>query len=337
MEILGHKTVQTHLSSMIRDDRLHHCLLFEGPTGLGKALVAKWLTKVVMCDQPIQSEVLQPCGSCFHCGSVERGEHPNVVQIVPDTSMKKPKISVEMARNLIDEVCVLPRYKRPRFVIIEEANALTDGASNALLKTFEEPNTPTIFVLVVTSANFLLTTVRSRSQKFRFAPVRKDVLSEWLNNQGLMPSDQVLSLAQGCPGRALALMQGEIDSWQTTLHQMLEMLGMHLTQLFEFSKAIFDDKSIDKNQKFQQMLDIFEMLLRDVVVWQTTEDTKNLLWPDQIQTIKKWASVMTDKCVGDLHRLVEQAREDCIINVNVRLQSESLMVMFKRAIVLGYI
>ena len=217
--------------------------------------------------------MIQPCGVCFHCGSIERGEHPNIVHVLPDTSMKKPKISVEMARNLIDEVCVLPRYKRPRIVVIEQANALTDGASNALLKTFEEPNTPTIFVLVVTSANFLLTTVRSRSQKFRFAPVRKVVLQEWLTNQGLTPSEQVLVLAQGCPGSALSLMQGEIDSWQTTLNQLLEMLGMHLTQLFEFSKALFDDKSIDKNQKFEQMLDIFEMLLRDVIVWQTREDT----------------------------------------------------------------
>ena len=337
MEILGHKTVQRHLSSMIRDNRLHHCLLFEGPTGLGKALVAKCLTKVVMCENPIQGDVIQPCGVCFHCGSIERGEHPNVVQVLPDTSMKKPKISVEMARNLIDEVCVLPRYKRPRIVVIEQANALTDGASNALLKTFEEPNTPTIFVLVVTSANFLLTTVRSRSQKFRFAPVRKIELRDWLASQGIPPSEQVLALAQGCPGRALSLMQGEIDSWQTTLKQLLEMLGMHLAQLFEFSKALFDDKSIDKNTKFEQMLDILEMLLRDVIVWQTTEDKHELLWSDEVQTIQRWAGVMTDKCVGDLHRLIEQAREDCIINVNVRLQLESLLVMFKRAIVLGYI
>ena len=79
------------------------------------------------------------------------------------------------------------------------------------------------------------------------------------------------------------------------------------------------------------------MLLRDVIVWQTTEDKHELLWSDEVQTIQRWAGVMTDKCVGDLHRLIEQAREDCIINVNVRLQLESLLVMFKRAIVLGYI
>ena len=131
----------------------------------------------------------------------------------------------------------------------------------------------------MTSANFLLTTVRSRSQKFRFAPLREE-LRDWLANQGIPPSEQVLALAQGCPGRALSLMQGEIDSWQTTLKQLLEMLGMHLAQLFEFSKALFDDKSIDKNTKFEQILDILEMLLRDVIVWQTTEDKHELLWSD---------------------------------------------------------
>ena len=337
MEILGHKSVQQHLSSMVRDDRLHHCLLFEGPTGLGKALVAKWLTKVVMCEHPVQGDVIQPCASCFHCGSIERGEHPNVITVLPDRSMKKPKISVDIARGLIDDVCVLPRYRRPRVVIIEEANALTDGASNALLKTFEEPNTPTIFILVVTSSNFLLTTVRSRSQKFRFAPVPKATLETWLTNQGLKPSAQVLALAQGCPGRALSLMQGEIESWHTTLLQLLEMLDMHLTQLFDFTKTVFDDKSMDKNEKFHQMLDIFEMLLRDVVVWQTREDTAELLWAGHSDTIRRWSAVMTDKCIGDLHRLIEQAREDAIINVNVRLQLESILVMFKRAILLGYI
>lgn len=337
MDILGHDSVQKHLCSMLEEDRLHHCLLFEGPTGLGKSMVAQWLTKLLMCENPIKGEVWQSCDQCFHCGSVERNEHPNFVRVQPDRSMKVPKISVDVARNLIEQVSMLPRYKRQRVVLIEDANCLTDGASNALLKTLEEPSTPTIFILVVTSANFLLTTVRSRSQKFRFAPVSTKRLKTWLSNQGIDPSPQVLSLAQGCPGRALSLLQGEIDEWLTTLSQVLELIEMNLTKMFALTKDIFSDKSIDKNQKFHQMLDILEMLLRDVLVWQTNEDPSQLLWSSRLHTVQQWAGVMTDKCIGDLHRLIEQAREDSIINVNVRLQLEALLVMFKRAKVLGYI
>ena len=337
MEILGHKSVQRHLSTSLRDDRLHHCLLFEGPTGLGKSLVAKWLTKVMMCDNPIKDEIWQACNTCFHCGSVDRDEHPNFIRVQPDRSMKTPKISPEIARGLIEVVSMLPRYKRPRVVLIEDANTLTDAASNALLKTFEEPNTPTIFILVVTSANFLLTTVRSRSQKFRFAPIPTQELQTWLSNQGIEPSSQVLALSQGCPGRALSLLQGEIDSWNTTLAQLLEMLGMNLVDMFEFNKHMLNDKSFDKNEKFAQILDLLEMLLRDVIVWQTTGNPTSLLWSSHQHTIERWAIKMSDKCVGDLHRLIEQAREDSIINVNVRLQVEALLVMFKRAIAVGYI
>jgi len=337
VEILGHKSVQRHLCSMLREDRLHHCLLFEGPTGLGKSLVAEWLTKLLMCEAPVKEDIWKYCGSCFHCGSVDRNEHPNFIRVQPDRTMKKPKISVEIARGLIEQVSMLPRYKRPRVVLIEDANCLTDGASNALLKTLEEPSTPTIFILVVTSSNFLLTTVRSRSQKFRFAPVPMMQLREWLSNQGIEAPTQVLALAQGCPGRALSLLQGEIEEWQTTVHQLLEMLKMNLTKMFVFCKDMLEDKSIDKNAKFQQILDVFEMLLRDVIVWQTQEEASNLLWSSQLHTIQQWAEVMTDKCIGDLHRLIEQAREDSIINVNVRLQLEALLVMFKKAIVLGYI
>ena len=341
MEILGHNLVQRQLTNMVKSDRMHHCLLFEGPEGLGKSLVAKWLTGILMCETPILGDIAQSCGQCFACRAIVRDEHSNVIWLEKDPSKKKPQISVGQARDLIQKTGLMPRFGKGRVVIIPEANLLTEDASNALLKTFEEPPTPTTFILVVSSANFLLPTVRSRSQRIRFAPVSTQELSDWFVGQGIQCPSHILAMSQGCPGRALSLLQGEDELWRESMQYIRTMLKQPLTEMYDFTKAMFNITSNNasrlKLQKFERLIACVEMLLRDVVVWQSTQDSADLIWASELDVIQHWADKMDDRCIASIHHELEQLREDSIINVNMRLRVDTLMVLLKRAAHLGYV
>ena len=133
----------------------------------------------MLCEAPIHDELIKPCGTCFSCTAISRDEHLDLVYLNKDPTKKRAQISVSQARKLIANVGLMPTYGKMRVVIIPEAELLTEDASNALLKTFEEPLTPTVFILVVSSSKYLLPTVRSRAQRIRFSPVPVEEMSKW--------------------------------------------------------------------------------------------------------------------------------------------------------------
>mgnify|MGYP001232808200 CR=1 FL=1 len=107
-ELLGNEHLRKHFSSMIDRDRLHHCLLFEGPTGIGKVQMAKWLAKRIFCEKVQDGKV---CNRCWHCQAVDIEDHPDLIRVGLDSTKRKLQISVQQARNLIQQVAIHPRMK----------------------------------------------------------------------------------------------------------------------------------------------------------------------------------------------------------------------------------
>ena len=113
---------------------------------------------------------------------------PDVIRVGVDPKKTAAIISVGQARELHKQLMVKPFHARRRFVIFDPADAMTPEAANALLKTFEDPPSQTHFVLITGAPASLLMTVRSRSQRIRFAPVKEDVLVAWLTQRGVARS-----------------------------------------------------------------------------------------------------------------------------------------------------
>ena len=339
IDILGNEHIRKQFSSMIQQDRLHHCLLFEGPKGVGKYRNAKWLTQLVLCPNSNQEA---PCGKCHSCLMVENEEHWNVIHVGLDESKKKMQISVAQARELIEQVSTYPRGGGKRVVIIDDAWYMKEDTSNALLKTFEEPMTDTMFILITTSAQYMLPTVRSRSQRIRFSPVSESTIQDWMVQKGQEVPEQILALSQGCPGRVQDLLMGEYEEWLDNMEMLLSMFSKPLLDVYELNKRLFDSvKSENASQEkvllLNRLLDCMEMLLRDIIVWQTSKNPERLIWKQKHALIEKWALKMDDRCIADLHNAIEQARIDQEINVNGKLQIESLVTLWKKAVALGYI
>ena len=174
--LLGNIKNREILSKNVLSGHLHHCLIFEGPTGIGRKDTAYWLAKIVNCENPTESSlsghmILEPCQDCWQCRMITSKEHPDIIEINHDPEKKSQIISIRQVNELIENMHYHMSQAKNRVVIFEPFEDINNTAANALLKTLEEPPNNTYFVLICKSAHQLLITIRSRSQRLRFVPL----------------------------------------------------------------------------------------------------------------------------------------------------------------------
>ncbi len=156
-EVRGQEHLVSALRNAVTEDRLGHAYLFSGPRGTGKTSTARILAKVLNCENPVDGE---PCCVCDSCLSIDAGTSFDVHEL--DAASNN---GVDAIRDLISSASLATpgRYK---VYILDEVHMLSTAASNALLKTLEEPPSHVIFVLATTDPQKVLPTIRSRTQHF---------------------------------------------------------------------------------------------------------------------------------------------------------------------------
>ncbi len=166
--ITGHRRVTTLLSQAIARGTLAPTLLFVGPSGVGKHLVARATAAALNCLAPIIDANGLPfdaCLTCRSCDRISRDVHVEVVSLEPDD---RASIKIDVIRDVLQRTAFRPFEGRRRVIIIRDADALEGAAQNALLKSLEEPPPGTVFVLTTAMPDALLPTVRSRCMRLRF-------------------------------------------------------------------------------------------------------------------------------------------------------------------------
>ena len=171
-EILGHSAVIDRLRRMTELDRLPHALLFAGPSGIGKRIVAE-----VFAAQILQTEPALLPG------------HPDFFSVMPDGS----QIRIGQIREIQRLTGLAPVRGRARVCVIEPADAMEAPAANSLLKILEEPPEGLVFVLITAFPHSLLTTLRSRSAMIRFVRPAAGILPE--ENPDSLLADQARAIA----------------------------------------------------------------------------------------------------------------------------------------------
>ncbi len=159
-DLVGQSHVTSTLANAIKNDRVAHAYIFSGARGVGKTTAARILAKAMNCAQGPTSE---PCGECDSCKEIAAGTSLDVIEI--DAASNR---GIDQIRELREMVRYAPAASRSKVVLLDEAHMLTSEASNALLKTLEEPPDRVIFVMATTEPENLADTIRSRSQHFHF-------------------------------------------------------------------------------------------------------------------------------------------------------------------------
>jgi DNA polymerase-3 subunit gamma/tau len=159
-DLVGQGHVTETLANAIRNDRVAHAYIFSGARGVGKTTAARILAKALNC---VNGPTAEPCGVCDSCTEIAAGTSLDVIEI--DAASNR---GIDQIRELREMVRYAPAASRSKVVILDEAHMLTGEASNALLKTLEEPPDRVIFVMATTEPENLVDTIRSRSQHFHF-------------------------------------------------------------------------------------------------------------------------------------------------------------------------
>jgi DNA polymerase-3 subunit gamma/tau len=170
-EVRGQDHVVNALRHAVRDNRVAHAYLFSGPRGTGKTSTARILAKALNCTNLADGE---PCGTCESCVDITRGASFDVHELDAASNNR-----VDAMRDLVARAS-LATPGRWKVYIVDEVHMLTDAASNALLKTLEEPPDHVVFVLATTDPQKVLPTIRSRTQHYEFHLLDAEVLAQLL-------------------------------------------------------------------------------------------------------------------------------------------------------------
>ncbi len=227
-DLVGQEHVATTLRQAIKLGRVSHSYLFCGPRGTGKTTTARIVAKAVNCLDPQDGD---PCNQCAICTSINEERFMDTIEM--DAASNR---GIEDIRDIRDKVNFAPSEGRRKVYIIDEAHMLTDQASNAFLKTLEEPPSHVIFILCTTEANRILPTIVSRCQRFDFRRLPSDRiyqrLAEITEGEGASVAPDALRLvaryAAGSLRDAENLLEQLVVSYggDVTLVQVEELLGL---------------------------------------------------------------------------------------------------------------
>lgn len=282
-DIKGQDRAILFLKGALENKKVAHAYIFLGPSGIGKKLVAFDFAKALNCDSYELNIANTPCGTCLSCRKIESSNHPDILFVRPEK--EGASIKIDMIRQVIRDSGIKPYEGRKKVYIIDDADYMTEEASNALLKTLEAPPSDSVLILITGSLDALLDTIVSRSQVVRFFPLGINVAADLLEKQYSIDSVKARILAHmtcGCLGEALSRSKDE-SFFNTRANIIAAMIN----------RSFFDlDLENVARGDLKRYLDIMLSWYRDILVRKTGAGKEVLINIDQEDAIMKEARVL---------------------------------------------
>jgi DNA polymerase III subunit gamma/tau len=217
-EIVGQQHVTRTLANAIGSNRVAHAYIFSGVRGVGKTTTARILAKALNCAS---GPTANPDNTCDSCREISAGTSLDVLEI--DAASNR---GIDQIRELREMVRYAPASSRYKVVILDEAHQLTGEASNALLKTLEEPPERVVFILATTRAEDLSETIKSRAQLFQFRSLTFKEIAEEIERIARAENLQIEPGAVAVLARAA---EGSLRDGFSLLEQAISYSGETVT------------------------------------------------------------------------------------------------------------
>jgi DNA polymerase-3 subunit delta' len=322
------------LTSLLRKGSLPPSSLFIGPEGIGKKTFAVLLAAAANCKgRPEKTDEL--CGRCSSCRKVFGGNHPDIQIYGPEgkEGSSGRSIKIEAMRNLRKEAYYRPFEGSLRFFIIDEAEKMTEEASNCILKVLEEPPLTTKIILVTAYPALLLPTIRSRCQAFRFKKLAFESILRLLEEKTELDDPPMrAAFAQGSFGRAVSL---DLEETKSRRDAMLNLLAGFLKNE-TFSSIFYACQSepirglIKNRSEVEEMLNILTTICHDI--YSIIAGVKNRITnQDRIEELENLANKLSLDRLGKILYHIRQAEKDLSRNVGPQICFETLWLSVQGA------
>ncbi len=323
--IHGHDWAVKLLRTHAAGDKLRHAYLLAGPQGVGRRTLALRFAMALNCTA---SETPgEFCGECRECRQILAMAHPDLSLLQPLEGHKD--ILIDQVRELQHTLALSPYSARYRIALLPDFQRATEEASNALLKTLEEPAEKVILLLTADALESLLPTIVSRCEVIRLRPSSIASTEAYLQSEHHLDPEQARLLAHLSGGRIgaavrLALDPDELTQRREALESLLALLPAARTDRFHLADEL--TRPYDKaREKAGAILPVWLSFWRDVFVNASGADLPlvNIDFDTQVDEVAARLDIRTARELVLAH---EEALKQLDANANVRLLLEDLML-----------
>lgn len=330
-DILGHEKAKKYMENSLISKNLHHCYILLGPKGVGKEKFARLCVKSFLCSS---EKSYIPCGLCIHCKYFDQGAHPDFFKIflsLSEQGERKKNISIEQIKEVQRNLSVRPLLSNYKGVIIDSAESFSEKASNALLKTLEEPTENTIIFLITTSLRTILPTIQSRSYVIHFYSIDNNLIYEDLLTKGATRDQARLfsSLSCGIPSIAIEFFNDskKYDEYKSSFFQCLEYITLPAYKKIIVCQKIFQKKKnfVESGDTARLLLDIWLKAIRDIMYMKLSNDT-TLSNVFALEEIKPLSEKMSTKKIANIFNSIIKAKKLITENTNPTIVYENFLL-----------
>lgn len=329
-DITGHEQPISLLQASLCNGRLAHAYLFYGETRVGKLMTAIRLAQALNCEHSSQTETYDSCGRCRSCLQIAARTHPDYFVIEPDPKAAMPQIKIEQVREIEQQFVYRPLVGERKICLIDDADRLTIGAANALLKTLEEPPGQSLFILITSRLYALPVTIRSRCQALRFTtPARTQVEAALILKRELPPVDArfLAVFSDGRIGEALTVNVAEVRARQQ------ECLTLVKPESLTSSTTILSaSESLAKTDRGEETLAWLTRWIRDLVFVIVDGDQDQILHLDQLADLRRYAQRADIDTLLTLLNDIERTEQQATRHLNVQMALETTFLRLREAL-----
>ena len=330
LDLIGHERPTAILKASILHDRVAHAYLFFGEDRIGKRLAALRFAQAINCEIDYGPGGPDACGACRSCRQIEARTHPDFLLIEPDQEQANPQIKIEQIRELEQQLVYHPLVGRRKVCLIDEADRMTPGAANALLKTLEEPPDHSLLLLITSRPSALLATVRSRCQGIRFvAPALADVETALKTTRRIPPADArfLAMVTQGRIGQAL-----ETDLAATRVQQDEFSTLTSAKSLQSVATLLTAAEALYRSDRAPEALEWIVRWIRDLILVSVGADPDHLLNRDRLPQLEEAGRGLRPDALLDLLADIETIQQAATRNVNLQMALETILLRLRDAI-----
>ncbi len=318
--IIGHKQQIDILQRSLKNQRIAHAYLFDGPDGVGKRLVALALARALFCQTGDGS------GDCPPCRKVDHNNHPDLHLLDAEGT----SIKIDQVRSLQQDLALRPLEGKYKVCLIDGAEQLNPAAANALLKTLEEPQPNTVIILLTSQPEKLLPTIRSRCQRLPFHRLPKQRLTEILANRLELDETEasiLAALSEGSFQKALGKNKGlYLERRGDLLRSLLSLSSGSIIPLFSLAEELAAEK-----EQLNEILEIYQAFFRDLLLLKHGRPEDEMVNIDLKETLYRQLAVETTTSLLQKLQALETGRYHLQRNVNRQLAMEFMLMRMTAA------